>query len=78
MWKEFATWYSQTARLVGYPILFVILITAVEKTMFTVTCSLGGYQCEHSIIATDAAMDYVSELVTGKQNEELASKQSRR
>jgi hypothetical protein len=48
--NAFITWYSQTARIVGYPVLFVILITAIEKTMFTVTCAVGGYQCQYSLL----------------------------
>lgn len=62
-------WYGQTARLVGYPILFIILMTAVEKMMFTVTCSLGGYQCEYSLMAQKGVQDYVGDLVTTRPKE---------
>lgn len=48
--NAFITWYSQTARVVGYPVLFILLITAIEKTMFTVTCAVGGYQCQYSLL----------------------------
>jgi hypothetical protein len=64
--KAFALWYSQTARIIGYPVLFIVLITAIEKTMFTVTCALGGYQCQYSLMATNSVNDFVGELVTGE------------
>jgi hypothetical protein len=77
MIREFKTWYSQTAKLIGYPVLFIVLITAIEKTMFTVTCALGEYQCEHSILGTEKAMDFVRELMTGSSTERVADKRSR-
>lgn len=67
--KAFMQWYSQTARLVGYPILFIILMTGIEKMMFTVTCSLGGYQCEYSLMAHKSVQEYVGDLVTNKSRE---------
>lgn len=67
--KAFMQWYSQTARLVGYPILFIILMTAVEKMMFTVTCSLGGYQCEYSLMTDKSVREYVGDLVANKSKE---------
>ena len=66
MLKSFALWYSQTARIIGYPVLFIVLITAIEKTMFTVTCAVGGYQCQYSLMATNSVSDFVGELVTGE------------
>jgi hypothetical protein len=66
MFKNIMTWYSQTARLVGYPILFIILITAIEKTMFTVTCAVGEYQCEHSLLKNSNVQKYVGDLVAGE------------
>lgn len=67
--KTFIQWYGQTAKLVGYPILFIILMTAVERMMFTVTCSLGGYQCEYSLMAQKGVQDYVGDLVTSRSKE---------
>lgn len=67
--KAFIHWYGQTAKLVGYPILFIILMTAVERMMFTVTCSLGGYQCEYSLMAQKGVQDYVGDLVTSRAKE---------
>jgi len=67
--KAFIQWYGQTAKLVGYPILFIILMTAVERMMFTVTCSLGGYQCEYSLMAQKGVQDYVGDLATSKGRE---------
>lgn len=64
--KAFALWYSQTARIIGYPVLFIVLITAIEKTMFTVTCALGGYQCQYSLMATSSVSDFMGDLVTGE------------
>jgi hypothetical protein len=64
--KAFALWYSQTARIIGYPVLFIVLITAIEKTMFTVTCALGGYQCQYSLMATTSVSDFMGDLVTGE------------
>lgn len=64
--KAFALWYSQTARIIGYPVLFIVLITAIEKTMFTVTCAVGGYQCQYSLMATNSVSNFVGELVTGE------------
>lgn len=63
--KAFTLWYSQTARIIGYPVLFIILITAIEKTMFTVTCAVGGYQCQYSLMATNSVNNFVGELVAG-------------
>lgn len=65
MLKAFSIWYSQTARIIGYPVLFIVLITAIEKTMFTVTCAVAGHQCQHSLMATQSAVEFVGELVTG-------------
>lgn len=64
--KAFTLWYSQTARIIGYPVLFIVLITAIEKTMFTVTCALGGYQCQYSLMATSSVSDFMGDLVTGE------------
>ena len=63
--KAFTLWYSQTARIIGYPVLFIVLITAIEKTMFTVTCAVGGYQCQYGLMATQNISQFVGELVAG-------------
>lgn len=63
--KAFSLWYSQTARIIGYPVLFIVLITAIEKTMFTVTCVIGEYQCEYGLMATQNISQFVGELVAG-------------
>jgi hypothetical protein len=34
-----------------------------------VTCSLGGYQCEYSLMAQKGVQDYVGDLVTSKGRE---------
>lgn len=81
MFSSFIKWYGQTAKLVGYPVLFIVLITAIEKTMFTATCMLGNYQCQYSLVEKQGVQRYVNDLVTSEpkdtEPENLAQDRSR-
>lgn len=68
--KAFWKWFLQTATLVGVPVLFIVLVTAVEKTFFTLTCVTAGYQCESSLLMSGRTNQFIGELFAGEQVQE--------
>lgn len=69
--KAFCKWFLQTSTLVGVPVLFIVLVTALEKTMFTISCVTAGYQCESSLLMSGKTNEFIGELLAG---EDLESK----
>lgn len=65
--KAFGKWFIQTSTLVGVPVLFIVLVTAAEKTLFTFTCVTAGYQCEHSLLMSGKTNDFIGELFAGDE-----------
>ena len=76
--KAFWKWFLQTATLVGVPVLFIVLITAVEKSLFTLTCVTAGYQCESSLLMSGKTNQFIGELLAGEPEEPVETKKRKR
>ena len=68
--KAFGKWFMQTATAVGVPVLFIILVTAVEKSLFTLTCVTAGFQCESSLLMSGRTNKFIGELLGGEVKDE--------
>jgi hypothetical protein len=64
--KPFFKWFMQTATAVGVPVLFIILVTALEKSAFTLTCVTAGFQCENSLLMSGRTNQFIGELLGGE------------
>lgn len=73
--KDFYRWFLQTATFVGVPVLFIIMVTAVEKSVFTLTCVTAGYQCENSLLLSGHTNQFIGELFAGDMGSEEAPPQ---
>lgn len=78
MLKTIATWYNQTAMLVGYPVLLIVLLMAIEKTFFTLTCQTSGYRCEYSLTNTQSAVEFVGDLLSSNPEMDIVAKPRKR
>jgi hypothetical protein len=76
--KAFWKWFLQTATLVGVPVLFIVLITALEKTFFTLTCVTAGYKCEDSLLMSGRTNEFIGELFAGEAPSDSDMKKSKR
>jgi hypothetical protein len=47
--KPVLRWYWNTSALVGVPVLFVLLVMMMDKTLSTVTCQIAGENCDRAI-----------------------------
>lgn len=47
------TWARITAEVCGFPVMIVLVCSGIEKTVFTTTCQVAGFRCEHSFIASN-------------------------
>lgn len=72
--RSFWLWYTQTAMLIGIPILLILLSMGTQKLLFTATCQIAGYKCEYSIGATDAMAEYMGELLGANPGMDIVTK----
>lgn len=72
--SNFLGWYGFTAKLIGIPVLFVLLFIGFQKFVFTTTCMVAGFRCEYSIGATDAMVQYMGELLESNPNMDIVSR----
>lgn len=63
--KNAFLWSDQTARLLGWPLLLVLIFTCFTKFVFTGTCLSAGYQCQHAFGVSQMAQGYLTSLVGG-------------
>lgn len=52
--RMFIDWYKYTAGIVGLPVLFVMLFWGMQKTLFTGTCMIAGWKCQHAFAVAEA------------------------
>lgn len=75
-WNEFFhSWsyvYWKTSTLVGAPILFCLILVAAQKTFFTGTCALAGYQCKYGFGSAESIASSVSNAVSGDKSSEVS------
>lgn len=63
---NFWAWYKYSSLLVGLPVMMVLMVFAVSRTVFTGTCLVAGYQCRYAL-GTEAIMSqYLTSLVGGE------------
>lgn len=75
--QNFLGWYGFTAKLIGIPVLFVVLFLGVQKFIFTSTCMIAGFRCEYSFGATDAMTEFMGELLSANKNMDIVAKPRR-
>ena len=63
-WNDwFSSWtyvYWKGSTLVGAPILFCLLLVFMQKTLFTGTCALAGFQCQYGFGSVESIAGSVS------------------
>lgn len=67
-------WCNQTARLLGWPVLVVLLFICITKFIFTGTCLSVGYKCKYALGVSEMAQSYLTNLVTGTEDLEIKDK----
>jgi hypothetical protein len=74
MKNEFISWYMYTARLLGVPILAVLIVLGAQKGLFTFTCASVGWKCESSMGASDALADYMGGMLAANPGQDIVVK----
>jgi len=64
--KSIFTWCDQTSRLLGWPLLIVLMFTCATKFVFTGSCLSMGYQCKYAFGVSEMAQQYLTSLVGGQ------------
>lgn len=73
--KAFGGWFMYTARIVGAPILAILIVWGIQKVTYTGTCMIGGLKCERAIGADDSMIAYMGDLLAANPgNDIVASK----
>ena len=75
--KTFWLWYKQTAVLVGIPILFLVLVSALTRSFFTASCVTIGWRCEYALGTSQMAQAYLSDLVGGTADVTVTPRQKK-
>lgn len=71
--KKFFGWYFSTSTVVGIPVLFFILLQAMQIFFFTASCSVAGWKCEHSF-GVAQAMTGIEAILADNPDAEIRSK----
>lgn len=58
------TWYWETSKLVGAPLLLCLMLVGIQKTLFTGTCALAGYQCEYGFGSVDTITNRMTQAIS--------------
>lgn len=72
---KFWEWYKSTAFYVGIPVLFFLLVYALQKTFYTASCRIALYKCENSIESDQALVDYMGDLIAANKNQDIVVRQ---
>lgn len=43
-------WYKSTSTVIGVPVLAYLLMLGIQGSIFTLTCSIAGYQCKYAFV----------------------------
>lgn len=72
--QNFLGWYGFTAKLIGIPVLFVVLFLGFQKFVFTSTCMIAGYKCEFAFGSDIAMVDYMGDLLASNPHVDIVAK----
>lgn len=72
--NNFLCWYGFTAKLIGIPVLFVVLFVGFQKFVFTSTCMIAGYKCEYGLGASEGMYAYMGDLLAANPNVDIVAK----
>lgn len=72
--KACLTWGNQTAMLLGWPVLIVLLFICITKFTFSATCLSFGYKCQYALGVSEMAQGYLTSLVGGESEIEVKSR----
>lgn len=69
-------WYKYSAFLVGLPVMFVVCMFALSRTLFTGTCLVAGYKCQFALGTEQIMSQYLTALVGGEADLSVTPRQS--
>lgn len=72
--RAFLTWYSQTSRLLGAPVLLVLVCLGIQRFVFTGTCMLAGWKCEYGISSGSDIADHMRSLLAANPESDIVIK----
>lgn len=70
--KSVLSWYWNTSALVGIPVLFILLVMMMDKTLSTVTCQIAGQNCDRAIgaLPSNVKIDLPGYTYSGQTEED--------
>lgn len=63
--SPYIKWGNQTALILGWPMLIILIFTCTSKLAFSASCLSVGSHCQYAMGVSEMAQSYLTSLVGG-------------